>query len=938
MYNPAQFAEKYQLALDTALKDQPQNGICGMEREWHLLDSQLRPLLTVGSGPDKKSFVDYLRNCCISPDLRAYSQLEAFHWMTEWATRPYYHIRGAVYEIHLLEAALVNAIHSAGQQFGERLYTWQGNLLYLTDVSIDSVPFSWPLAKRRYVQRCVDIYGDTLATAGTHANLSLPEPLLAWDFMHLPASERRGLHLDDYKNRVYTTGTRLMRAFAALFIATSASTPFQAQIKAGQPVVVLTEYDSIRNLTFPNPTTLDVPDLYRTHRDYLNLSYELVRSGARFGNNNWTPVRARSNVEPIERLIAVTDEQLHSIYNRGLYALGESSPVDEMARLIETENLMARINIPMARVEVRTDDGGNPLEVDIANLMLKQLLLMRFYADPEFARGFRYDAEDIARARRNETQAARYSLRAKIENPLTGKPIEMRQFLHWVLQQVLPLAEVLGWQDDLTPLVEMAAGGPNTAQKLRARLCNEFSQCDDVPTELLRQLAEEREAELNQNIKLIAADQAFLVQEDNKLGDLLQSARHHVRLAPAAPIRFRPLEEEIKAMSYPDKTSEIVELAKSLIRIPSITVGAEERLDEVHRAATLVFDYLRDHGLEVRYFNNAKYPAVLAACPGQMHAPVMFSGHFDVVAPEPDDSQFEPRLEGDYLWGRGSGDMKTVVATYMVWLKDTLKAGHPYPPINLMLIGNEENGESEPMGTPHVLQVLKNESGYAPELFIAGERTEESGTGLWGEVCTQNRGMMRFDVVGRGQRGHSGVAGAQADLSERMLAARGALIEIMAQYLTLESADGWQSQARFPFLKVGTPGVYNITADYAILGVEVRPIPQDDVDALFAAVEQYCGEVGLQVENVIKENGIVCDPQNPYLAALIEAVAQASGEPAQIGRKLPGTSARFAPRGQGVVWGQSGIGPHSKVERHYIPSILPYYQALKAFAKILLRG
>ncbi|MBC8331760.1 MAG: M20 family metallopeptidase [Anaerolineae bacterium] len=391
-------------------------------------------------------------------------------------------------------------------------------------------------------------------------------------------------------------------------------------------------------------------------------------------------------------------------------------------------------------------------------------------------------------------------------------------------------------------------------------------------------------------------------------------------------------------MSYPDKTSEIVELAKSLIRIPSVTVGAEECLDEVHRAATLVFDYLRDHGLEVCYFNNAKYPAVLAACPGQMQAPVMLSGHFDVVAPEPDDSQFEPRLEGDYLWGRGSGDMKTVVATYMVWLKDALKAGPPYPPINLMLIGNEENGEGEPMGTPHVLQVLKDESGYTPELFIAGERTEESGTGLWGEVCTQNRGMMRFDVVGHGQRGHSGVAGTQADLSERMLAARSALIEIMAQYLTLESADGWQSQARFPFLKVGTPGVYNITADYAILGVEVRPIPQDDVDALFTAVEQYCEEVGLQVENVIKENGIACDPQNPYLAMLIEAVAQASGEPAQIGRKLPGTSARFAPRGQGVVWGQSGIGPHSKTERHYLPSILPYYQALQAFSKTLLRG
>ena len=57
--------------------------------------------------------------------------------------------------------------------------------------------------------------------------------------------------------------TRLMRAFASLFIATSASTPLQAQMRDEQPVVVITEYDSVRNLTFPNPPAIDLPDLYR---------------------------------------------------------------------------------------------------------------------------------------------------------------------------------------------------------------------------------------------------------------------------------------------------------------------------------------------------------------------------------------------------------------------------------------------------------------------------------------------------------------------------------------------------------------------------------------------------------------------------------------------------------------------------------------------------
>jgi hypothetical protein len=86
------------------------------------------------------------------------------------------------------------------------------------------------------------------------------------------------------------------------------------------------------------------------------------------------------------------------------------------------------------------------------------------------------------------------------------------------------------------------------------------------------------------------------------------------------------------------------------------------------------------------------------------------------------------------------------------------------------------------------------------------------------------------------------------------------------------------------------------------------------------------------------EQGIICDAKNPYLTSLIDGLRLESGKEPQIARKLPGTSARFAPNGQGVVWGQSGIGPHSADERHYIPSIEPYYQALGRFAEILSTG
>jgi succinyl-diaminopimelate desuccinylase len=397
-------------------------------------------------------------------------------------------------------------------------------------------------------------------------------------------------------------------------------------------------------------------------------------------------------------------------------------------------------------------------------------------------------------------------------------------------------------------------------------------------------------------------------------------------------------------VSYPDKTSEILDLARQLIRIPSVTACPNERLDEVHRAGSLVDDYLRGAGLEVKYFDG-KYPAIYAEFPksardvqpsAATHQPILLTGHFDVVEPEPDDSQFIPRIDGDYLWGRGAADMKTVVATYLVWMKD-MRRNNPraYPNIALMLVGNEENGEAESWGTPHVLKELGDREGrpYIPALFIAGERTGEKGNELFGEVCVENRGVMRFDVVAHGAKGHSGVAGT-GDLSEKLIAARSALNELFAKHLTLKAADGWQSQAKFPFINVGTPGVYNVTAAEGILGVEIRPIPQDDAAGLKSKIEAYCADHGLELRMDVMENGVACSPDNPALLALIESVKMASGVETKIGRKLPGTSARFAPGGQAVVWGQTGVGPHAKDERHYIPSIEPYYRSLNELAKL----
>ena len=193
-------------------------------------------------------------------------------------------------------------------------------------------------------------------------------------------------------------------------------------------------------------------------------------------------------------------------------------------------------------------------------------------------------------------------------------------------------------------------------------------------------------------------------------------------------------------------------------------------------------------------------------------------------------------------------------------------------------------------------------------------------------------------MVARGERIHSAASTAKDDLTQRLIRARVKLSELAVQHLTLESADSWKSQIRYPFVSIGTPGVYNITPDHGVLGVEIRSIPQDDVYEMMNAFETYCKAHDLEIEDRQLEHGVACDPKNPWLAHLIEAVHEASGQEAVVGKKIHGTSARFAPGGNGVVWGQSGLGPHARDERHYIPSIEPYYRALDEFGQKTIRN
>jgi acetylornithine deacetylase/succinyl-diaminopimelate desuccinylase-like protein len=198
---------------------------------------------------------------------------------------------------------------------------------------------------------------------------------------------------------------------------------------------------------------------------------------------------------------------------------------------------------------------------------------------------------------------------------------------------------------------------------------------------------------------------------------------------------------------------------------------------------------------------------------------------------------------------------------------------------------------------------------------------------------------MRFDVVARGERAHTSqtsIGGLKkVDLTAKLFDFRQKMIDLFQKTLTLASPDRWNSQFQIPFVRIGEEGMYNVSPEFAVMGVEVRPIPEENVEDLVEKLKNLCQEAELEFHLKVCEKGIRCAEDNPYLLSLIEAYQEIAHEPPRIGKKLPATSARFAPKGQGVVWGQSGIDPHGYHERHFVPSIKPYYDVLSAFAKRL---
>src|SRR5436190_10428736 len=93
-------------------------------------------------------------------------------------------------------------------------------------------------------------------------------------------------------------------------------------------------------------------------------------------------------------------------------------------------------------------------------------------------------------------------------------------------------------------------------------------------------------------------------------------------------------------------------------------------VDGIKSAAGFVKGWLEARDIDIRTETNNGLP-VLAATVGAGEGPeVVLHGHLDVVPGAPE--QYEPRVDGDRLFGRGAYDMKGGLAAMMCATNDLM--------------------------------------------------------------------------------------------------------------------------------------------------------------------------------------------------------------------------------------------------------------------------
>jgi succinyl-diaminopimelate desuccinylase len=329
----------------------------------------------------------------------------------------------------------------------------------------------------------------------------------------------------------------------------------------------------------------------------------------------------------------------------------------------------------------------------------------------------------------------------------------------------------------------------------------------------------------------------------------------------------------------------------------------------IRTAAGFVKGWMDSVGLDVAAEDFHGLP-VLTCTVGNGGPVVVLHGHIDVVPGHPE--QFEPRVDGDRLLGRGAYDMKGGLAAIMCALRDLRELRGAT--VRFVCAPDEESEDFDQHATDDLVA-----RGLTGDFAITGEPTNL-------HVGVQAKGvlMIRLAVHGRSAHGSTPWLGDNAILKA---------VDVFRRIETMPFAAESTELFDRPSINLGrlTAGdAVNKVPDEAVMAVDIRYLPGQEPGAI---LEQIRAIPGVEVRKTFIRPPAYVSGTNPYVTALCNAVRRAGHESAMsVGRDGASDAISFIEAGvPAVEFGPEGGGHHGPEEWVSIPSLAVYRSAVVEF-------
>jgi succinyl-diaminopimelate desuccinylase len=358
---------------------------------------------------------------------------------------------------------------------------------------------------------------------------------------------------------------------------------------------------------------------------------------------------------------------------------------------------------------------------------------------------------------------------------------------------------------------------------------------------------------------------------------------------------------------------ELVALAQRLISYETCEP------ETVWEAAGFVKGWLEARGIEAGRAEVRGLPVLTAevgAADGDAPT-VVLEGHLDVVPGRSE--QFEPRVEGDRLYGRGAYDMKGALAALMTVTAAMREQDGVR--VRLAVVGDEESEEGDERGCDHLV-----DSGFLGDFAITGEPTDL-------HIGVEAKGVlaMRLEVAGTAAHGATPWLGDNAVLNA---------IDVFRSIESLPFARHSSELFDRPSINLGRiwgGDALNKVPDRCVIDVDIRYLPGQDPDAILAAVR---GIDGVEATELLTRPPAIVARDSPFVQALRAATAtHHDGEPMSVGRDGASDAVSFLRVGvPAVEFGPIGAGHHGPGEWVSVSSLETYRQALESFLRAVSGG